>query len=64
MVGEANRCQNVRVVRWRGAGEGEEGERKKKKRREAREKEGRCVGVSPLFSLVWTHKSSQPEYRH
>lgn len=62
MVGEANRCQNVRVVGWRG-GWGR-GRKKEKKRREAREKEGRCVGVSPLFSIVWTHKSSQPEYRH
>lgn len=58
MVGKANRCQNVRVV-VEGLGKGE----KDGKKREARQKAGRCEGVSPLFSLVWTHKSSQPEYR-
>lgn len=49
---------------WGGGGLGKGEKERKKERREAREKEGRCVGVSPLFSLVWTHKSSQPEYRH
>lgn len=50
MVGEANRCQNVRVVGWRVAGGWGRGRKKEKKKegRPGRKKGG--VWVFPLFS--------------
>lgn len=48
MVGEANRCQDVRLGKGGGKTDrkGFQGGRK------------RCVGVSPPFRSAWVHKSS------